>query len=260
MRNIVHMSGAGNTFLVADGRDMKEVIPPDDLKRLIIDHPRSDAQRIEGVLILRSVVDATIVADFYNPDGSHGMMCGNGARCIVRYACDNGLEVSNNITLILNGTQYACALFQDATVGITFDAPKEIRHYPIGSLGGVDEDVWYINVGSDHVVIGGPLDAGRPVVHALRHHPAFPRGVNVNMRTSNDILHLATFERGVEAVTGACGTGALSAAIIEWVRNPERTTCVIIPPSGRPLQTTLTIEQSTIVSMTLRGDAVYDNA
>lgn len=253
------MSGAGNTFLVADGRLTSAPLHPDEARKFISAHPRTDGKNIEGMLVLRDVAEETIVADFYNPDGSHGMMCGNGARCIVRYACDRYLSGCVNINLLLNGTHYRAALYADDTIGITFGAPNEVRHYPIGSLFGIEEDVWYVNVGSDHVVIGGPLDATRPIVQSLRHHPEFPRGVNVNMATSNMHTHIATFERGVEAVTGACGTGALSAAVVAWMHNKEQTSCLLIPPSGRPLQTSLTIENSEITSMTLRGDAIYDN-
>lgn len=254
------MSGAGNTFLVADGRPAYAVRKPEEVRAFIREHSRVDGKSIEGVLILVDASMKTIVADFYNPDGSHGMMCGNGARCIVRYACDSGLAEHSTVKLLLNGREYQATIHSDNTIAVTFDAPKDVRHYPVGSLSGIHEDVWYVNVGSDHVVIGGPLDPQRQVVGALRHHEEFPKGVNVNMVTSNATNHIATFERGVEAVTGACGTGALSAAVVLWKNDPTRTTCVLVPPSGRPLQTFLTTDNATITSMTLRGDALYDNA
>jgi diaminopimelate epimerase len=79
------------------------------------------------------------------------------------------------------------------------------------------------------------------------------------MVDSNGMLHIATFERGVEAVTGACGTGALSSAVVEWMNHPHVTSYRMIPPSGRQLDITLTVDNKQITRMMLTGDAVYDS-
>lgn len=254
-----HMSGAGNCFLVADARLHPVQLSAEDILQAVNDHQRSDQRAIEGVLLLKSCSRDTIIADFFNPDGSHGMMCGNGARCIVRFACDHGLDERENITLYLNSMMFRCRVANNNTVTVEFPPPQEITHFPIGTLPGVTIDTWYVNVGSDHVVIGGPLDAHRPEVQILRHHPSFPRGVNVNMVDSNGMLHIATFERGVEAVTGACGTGALSSAVVEWMKHPHITSYRVLPPSERLLEITLTVDSNQITRMMLTGDAVYDN-
>ncbi len=261
MREIVHMSGAGNTFLVADGRDDIAELPPGAVRSLIEQHPREDGAAIEGVLILRDIGSDLITGDFYNPDGTHGMMCGNGARCIVRFACDHGASVATELRLVLNGASYGALQHEDSTVSIVFPPPIEEHLYPIGSLAHVDIPVAYVNVNSDHVVIDGPCDARRPIVNILRHHPAFQRGVNVNMVdvVSPSHLRIATFERGVEAVTGACGTGALSSCIALWRAGRCTDTVTIVPPSQRPLTVTLHHTHSTLTACTLRGDAQYDN-
>ncbi|MEY2718642.1 MAG: diaminopimelate epimerase, partial [Bacteroidota bacterium] len=88
------MSGAGNCFLVADAQGLRQDLRPDSIQGIIVNNPRKDGKTIEGVLLLRSMRSDHIFADFNNPDGSHGMMCGNGSRCIVRFALDNGLEAS----------------------------------------------------------------------------------------------------------------------------------------------------------------------
>jgi diaminopimelate epimerase len=253
------MSGAGNCFLVADARLHQSQLTTADILQAVNDYQRRDRLPIEGVLLLRSCNGNTIEADFFNPDGSHGMMCGNGARCIVRFALDHGLTERANITLHLNSMMFRCSVSADYAVSVEFPPPQEITHYPIGTLSGVEIDTWYVNVGSDHAVISGPLDSRRPEVQILRHHPAFPRGVNVNMLDSNGMLHIATFERGVEAVTGACGTGAISSAVVEWMKHPETTSFAVIPPSGRQLNVALTVDNGQIKNMTLTGDAVYDN-
>jgi diaminopimelate epimerase len=262
MLDFVHMSGAGNTFLVADGRDEIATLPPGAVRSIIEQHPRHDGASIEGVLILRSIADRTVTADFYNPDGSYGMMCGNGARCSVRYACDHGAHRGVDIALLLNGVSYDAICHDDQTVSVTFPPPLDERAYIVGELANVDIPVYYVNVNSDHVVIDGPRDAQRPVVALLRHHAAFPRGTNVSMveLEATDVLRIATFERGVEAVTGACGTGAISACIAWWRSGRCSDHVVVIPPSQRPLTVVLHHSNAHLTACTLRGDALYDNS
>lgn len=256
------MSGAGNTFLVGSVLHApKTEFSAAEIRRLIADHPRQDGLAIEGALVLRTVEHGAFAADYYNPDGSHGMMCGNGSRCIVRYAVDHGARpLDRCLDFTLNGAAYQADLVSEDRIAITFGAPKTEHAYPANTLSDVAIDTYYIDVNSDHVVIDGPLDAGRPVVAALRHHPAFPRGTNVNMVEvdSPSHLRLATFERGVEAITGACGTGAIATAITMWRKGLTHDQVTIRPPSGRPLEVQIHHQADRITSITLTGDATYD--
>ena len=164
----------------------------------------------------------------------------------------------------LNGVQYTSKISGDI-VTVHFPPPRSIRHYAIGELDGVDRDVWYVDVNSDHVVIDGPLDADRPIVHVLRHHAAFARGVNVNMVELIDRGHarIATFERGVEAITGACGTGALSSAIALYLAGEADSTITFVPPSGRTLTCTISTDDqrptTDVGRLSLTGDALFDS-
>lgn len=260
---VLHMSGAGNRFLVIDDRDQRheEVFTPDRIVRSIHENARADGASIEGLLRIRQIGSARVEAEFYNPDGSRGMLCGNGARCLVRYATDHGLRAQESITCLFNGVLYSARVYEDGTVGIQLPTPLQMRYFAPGSLESVDAQVWYVDVHSDHAVIIAPHEASAPVVAQLRHHPDFPRGVNVNMMCITDpqTISLATFERGVEAITGACGTGAVSAAVTMWMRDPSHTQFTVIPPSGRPLSVTIFAHAGHIESIELRGDAVYDN-
>lgn len=259
---LTHMSGAGNTFLVGSALDAPQTeLTPLGIRRMIADHPRPDGHAIEGVLILRTISDGAFTADYYNPDGSHGMMCGNGSRCIVRYAIDHGAQPTDDyVAFTLNGAEYRAQVVADGRIAITFGAPIAERAYAAGMLTGVDTDVRYVDVNSDHVVIDGPIDERRPEVAILRHHREFPRGANVNMvtLTGPDLLRLATFERGVEAVTGACGTGAIASAIAMWRKGLTHDTVRVHPPSGRELEVRIHHQFDRIESITLIGDATYD--
>ena len=259
------MSGAGNTFLVADGRSAGDAqLHAMQIQDIVVDHPRIDGAAVEGVLVLRSLVANTFEADYCNPDGSYGMMCGNGSRCIVRFAVDHGLEASKEIPFRLNGAPYSAVVNEDDLISIIFPPPEEEKTYEAGELDGVSQPVEYINVHSDHVVIRG-MGAGteiRPIVHTLRHHSLFPRGVNVNMVDigADGVVTIATYERGVEAVTGACGTGALSSAVVLWRKGLVGDNVKFMPPSDRPLSVHISHDGATITNLILQGDARYDDA
>ncbi|MCX6140271.1 MAG: diaminopimelate epimerase [Candidatus Kapabacteria bacterium] len=258
-----HMSGAGNTFLVADGRNFAQVIlEPHEVREIVARNPRLDGSPVEGVLILRVRTSNSFDADYYNPDGSYGMMCGNGSRCIVRFAVDRGLDASSEILFTLNKAPYGAFVNDSDTISVVFPPPRLERTYASGELDGIDIAIDYVDVGSDHVVISGPLDASRPIVRILRNHAEFINGTNVNMTNiqPNGTVNIATFERGVEDITGACGTGALSAAVSLWRKALVSDTVEFTPPSGRRLIVRIEHDGATITNLILQGDARYDNA
>ncbi|MFM8771580.1 MAG: diaminopimelate epimerase, partial [Candidatus Kapaibacterium sp.] len=261
---VSHMSGAGNRFLVIDDREdqlFADVMTPGQISDLFAKYARTDEAPFEGLLRVRSIDISHCSTDFYNPDGSRGMLCGNGARCAVRHAVDHGASPNGTLSCMFNGTTYTARFYDDSTVGIILPTPAQVRYFPIGTLENVTIPVWYVDVHSDHVVIEAPHDAGNPYIGMLRHHADFPRGVNVNMAEmiSDDTIRLATFERGVEAITQACGTGAVSTAVTMWMHDPSITRFTIVPPSGRELVVTIFANAGHIDSIELRGDAVYDH-
>ncbi len=256
-----HMSGAGNTFLVANGANSTDLLTPHNVRSIIAEHPRADGKSIEGVLVLSALGPTSFAVDYYNPDGTHGMMCGNGARCAVRFAVDNGVDPNGTISFTLNNAPYQAVYNQTGSIQIFFPPPLHEHVYLPGELDTVDVPIPYVDVNSDHVVIEGPLDANRPIVGILRHHKMFPRGANVNMVEQNvdGSFTIATFERGVEAITGACGTGALSAALVLWRQGRASHQVTLVPPSGRKLGVTIHHNESTVTGLTLEGDAQYDD-
>ncbi len=263
----VHMSGAGNTFLVMTPDAVPDLTPHTSrtmVPALLDSHPRVDGAPIEGLLIV-TPGDHFFACDFYNPDGSHGMVCGNGARCAVRFAVDHGTQpVDGNIQFTLNGNAYTATIPASseppAIISIRLPAPTQEQQYAAGSLRGVDVDVYYVFVPSDHAVIDMPSGNMRAIVQAIRHHEVFPRGVNVNMVEveAGGTVNIATFERGVEAITGACGTGAVASAIALWRSGRVSDTVVVRPPSGRLLTVIIHHTGTTIEGVDLRGDAQYD--
>ena len=213
MMEILHMSGAGNTFLVLDARD-KEL----DLFRTAKDLCKP--HKTDGLM----AVDRSAVADFrlhfYNADGSRGEMCGNGSRCICRYAYEHGLAGAH--------------MTVETDAGIVTGWRIDESHYRVElNLPGVldfhrKENIAYVELGSPgvpHAVMEMPnlrwdmAEDLRQQMRDLRYDSAFPKGANVNFYAWVDesTVRLLTYERGVEDFTLACGTGSASTAVILWL-------------------------------------------
>ena len=216
MKTIYHFSGAGNDFVVIDGREgdvsaFREV-------------PRIEAlcqeYKTDGLMILGSgdaEVDFTM--EFYNPDGSGGMMCGNGGRCIVAFADYLGIRPSSGGVFLFmapDGLHTGEILERPAddlwTVRIKMIDVQGIT--PM--LGG-----YFLNTGTRHFV-KFVEDVEQVDVDAegkaLRWNEAFaPIGTNVNfVHVAPNGLHVRTFEKGVEGETLACGTGLTASAIAAY--------------------------------------------
>lgn len=251
---ITYMSGAGNTFTVVDNRNYNlpaeyyGIIAP-----FLCGTLKENAFKTEGLLVLNKTEgNFAFSVDFFNPDGSFSMMCGNGGRCAVRFAIANGfIEVPKNnedIFFKMAGGVYKANLVGE-NVRLFFPSPIEIRNDVTLQIYEKRIVGTYINVNSDHFVTNykdNPklmekafddfcIDTFAP---PIRYHQEFaPRGVNVNVYLvkSRKELWLRTYERGVEAETGACGTGALSTMLTALSKNEIDLPVTIIPPSKSPL-------------------------
>ena len=174
--------------------------------------------------IVNAEGDADFRMLFFNTDGSVGEMCGNGARCICRYGYEFGLagerqRIETTAGIVtgerIDRRNYRIRL-NDPTV-LEVDYPVELE--------GKTWACAYVELGDPglpHAVVplSGLRDRSfeelRPLGRALRSHPAFPKGANVNFYELIGPDHLVekTFERGVEDFTYACGTGTCSTVAV----------------------------------------------
>ena len=238
MKTIYHFSGAGNDFVVIDGREsdvsaFREVsriqalcreYHTDGLMILGLEMPGQAGHDDDSVLTGddsvmadsdRPSVDFTM--EFYNPDGSGGMMCGNGGRCIVAFADYLGLRPASGDVFLFRAPD-------GLHTGEILDRPEEglwtVRikmidvHGITPMLGG-----FFLNTGTRHFVKF--VDDVEKVDidtegKAVRWNEAFaPVGTNVNfVHIAPDGLHVRTFEKGVEGETLACGTGLTACALV----------------------------------------------
>lgn len=221
-------SGAGNDFVVIDGRkgDVSEYREVPRIEALCREF------KTDGLMILGAGdagVDFTM--EFYNPDGSGGMMCGNGGRCIVAFADYLGVKPSCHADSPTRHPELAegSYLFRAPDglhTGEILQRPEdglwEVRikmidvHGVTPMLGGL-----FLNTGTRHFVKFvddvEQVDIDKEG-EALRWDPAFaPIGTNVNfVHVAPDGLHVRTFEKGVEGETLACGTGLTASAIAAY--------------------------------------------
>ena len=165
------------------------------------------------------------VMEFYNPDGSGGMMCGNGGRCIVAFAHMLGLKpAAEDGTwhfLAPDGPHEAKILSgpQSVIPGHDRESRWTVRLKMIDVKGVTPmKNGFFLNTGTRHYVeFRNNVDSIDMEKEAkpLRWDPAFqPEGTNVNfVERRQDGLHIRTYEKGVEGETLACGTGITASAI-----------------------------------------------
>jgi diaminopimelate epimerase len=187
--------------------------------------------------------DAAFAWRFYNSDGSEAEMCGNGARCVSRLVVEKKLFKSPFFFETKAGLIYA-EVKQDF-VKVALTQPKDLRlNFVIKT-----EFDWFlahfVNTGVPHVVIFWNSVEEVPVEKIgkkIRFHEMFsPAGTNVNFvevaeEKGEKYLKIRTYERGVEAETLACGTGASASAYIAYKLNLVNSPVRVLTKSGEELK------------------------
>lgn len=242
--NVYYMNGAGNDFMVMDARENENL----DFSALALQYCAITGA--DGFMAVGKSEAADFRLHFYNSDGSRGEMCGNGARCICRFAYDLGIApaqmtVQTDAGLVpgwrIDENQYRVKLNNPSILDL--HRKGDIAYAELGDPGvphAVAEyrgDLW-----SDRERLKAQMEA-------LRHDPAFPKGANVNFYQvlGENEVRVLTFERGVEDFTLACGTGTGSVACTLWKKgllpgghltahNPGGTLSVTISGHGEKVE------------------------
>ena len=218
------MNGTGNDFIILN--NIQEGLPAEAfpvLARTLCTPHRSLGA--DGFMVVEPAQgEGDFRMRFYNSDGSVGEMCGNGARCICRYGYETGLagptqRVETTAGLVIgeriSQRAYRVRLNDPTTLSLHEELVAEGAVWPCAyvELG---------NPGLPHAVVPYPGLAGADpqalfrLGRALRNHPRFPKGANVNfyeVTGPNQVLE-KTYERGVEDFTLACGTGTGSVVTV----------------------------------------------
>lgn len=254
------MHGAGNDFVVLDLRDGRA--PPDAaLCRALAD--RHAGVGCDQILTVESPRSAGAVASYriWNADGSHGLQCGNGARCVAAWLLRDGAARPPDFSLDSPAGSHAVRLLEDGQLQVDMGEPRfEPEAIPLAGfdaardpyvldLGGMPVEFGAVSLGNGHAVIEVDDVDDAPVASlgpALQQARAFPDSANIGFAQVIDrgSVRLRVYERGV-GETLACGSGACAAAAVLIrrgrvareidVRLPGGTLRIGWPGEGQPI-------------------------
>ena len=198
--------GTGNDFVIINKIKNPNINLSESAIKLICD--RKFGIGADGLMYLLPSDQYDFEMKYYNSDGKEGTMCGNGGRCIVRFAKMLGIIENEAKFLAIDGVHKA--RIEKDIVRLKMIDVKKITKFVDG---------YFIDTGSPHFVkLYNNLkeinieEFGRK----LRYDSRFdPKGVNVNfVEEKPQETEFATYERGVERETLSCGTGAVATAIV----------------------------------------------
>ncbi|WP_440766027.1 diaminopimelate epimerase [Natronorubrum sp. DTA7] len=236
--------GTGNDFLIIHA---DEYVP--DRGALAVRECNRDAGvGADGILYLaleEKFRPPRVVMTLVQPDGSTAPMCGNGARCAAEWAMDR-TDTDSVMIDTQSGTLRADRIDGVITIEMgtpTFDpgdipvrADEPVFEEEIDGL-----EVTMVNTGVPHAVafVDDVDDVDlETVAPPVRHGDAFPRGTNVTIASPDGDggFDQRTYERGVEAETDSCGTGAVAIAVVARRLGLTDADPVAVRPPGGDLQ------------------------
>ena len=234
------MVGAGNDFILVDARRRKLERNPSALAQIWCDRRRGIGA--DGLLLVLPSRRAEARMRIFNPDGSEATMCGNGLRCVAWYLHRCGSHPGNGFLSLETGAGILQAtIVARERTRIVVAAPRKLMLHTRLPVRGKNLTIHSVNTGVPHVVVLtsrlNKMDLAL-LGPTLRRHPFFkPQGTNVNFVhiQSPRRIGIRTYERGVEAETLACGTGAVASVVIGTALGKLTPPIQVKTASGEPL-------------------------
>ncbi|MHC1624518.1 MAG: diaminopimelate epimerase [Methermicoccaceae archaeon] len=251
------MSACGNDFVIIDGRSFNK---PNDMTTFVQKVcARKTGVGADGFILLEDSSMATFGMSFYNSDGGKAEMCGNGARCLARYAYTHGVAGEEMSIETLAGVIHARMVGNH--VKLTMSTPYDFRQCePDPVLG---QPMYFINTGVPHVVCFvdslegvGVVEHGRRIRTSSEFAPA---GTNVNFVNvgAKGRIRLRTYERGVEDETLACGTGAVASVVVGNLLDKLNSSVEVVTKGGYLLLVEVKRDDDDIHAAYLEGTASF---
>ena len=228
--NFAKLHGAGNDFLVFDGR-----AEPSLARSLAPLVPRLCDRRLglgaDGVLLLEPSSESSARLLYWNADGSSAAFCANATRCAARFA---GVRWGWRRMMLHTGYAAIPAELVGERIVLRLPAPTSIAPPADFEFDGATLRGHYLVVGVPHLVVRVEWPDFwerrlEPLAPGLRRHPELPAGgANVTFvrPETNGELAARSWERGVEGETLSCGSGDVAAALVaaaqRWVTAPVR--------------------------------------
>lgn len=200
--------GTGNDFIIADNRTNKySFLATDQIRRLC---DRRFGIGADGFMLLNEKAGYDFEMKYYNADGREGSMCGNGSRCIIKFAYHLGIH-RNEYNFLASDGPHEAEIDTDGTVSIKMKDVDVVRK--------IHGD-FILDTGSPHYVKLAAEVMDMDVYKKgrdIRYSKDFEQeGINVNFveQVGEHEILVRTYERGVEDETYSCGTGVTAAALI----------------------------------------------
>ena len=243
MNNPQYMSGTGNNFLVSEYENSKTDIE-------IISIVADSLFDIDGVIYVEKIDSLTVKMHYYNNDGSTAELCVNGIRCVAKYALDNSIVDSNEVTVVAPIGNIKTNI-KENTVTIEVTIPTyENNKLLIDGLECIKS-----NIGNPHLLVEvdnvDKFDLEQ-FVKKVYETKEFEKGVNVEIFNLFDkkIINARVYERGV-GETDACGSGAVCMFYYLYNTNQVNNNSLIFYPGG---ELEMSIEEEIVK---LSGEVTY---
>lgn len=202
--------GTGNDFVVLDNRAGKYRLTNDQVRRIC---DRRFGIGSDGLMLLNEKSGYDFEMKYYNADGKEGSMCGNGARCIVKFAYHLGIHKERYKFTAYDG-EHEAEIDTDGIISLKMNDVTHVRKF---------HSDYILNTGSPHYIkmVTDVMDLDvYKKGHEIRYSKEFEQeGINVNFveqMDEADKIFVRTYERGVEDETLSCGTGVTAAALVCW--------------------------------------------
>ena len=240
--------GAGNDFIIVQERD---IAFPLSRKQISFLCDRRFGIGADGLMIIKNSDRYDFEMNYYNSDGLEGTMCGNGGRCIALFANKHKIAGKDIVFMAIDG-EHTAQIVDDQII-LSMNDVSEIYKY---------NDGYFLNTGSPHFIKFVKnienIDVFSEGLEISNDKRFAPERTNVNFIDFFDSqTRIATFERGVENETLACGTGTVAAAItIHFAKKSNKNTIDILAKGGK-LAVSFDLSEKTYTNIKLKGPAAF---
>jgi diaminopimelate epimerase len=219
--------GTGNDFIILDNRNWSYTALTMDRVKFLCD--RRFGIGADGLMLLNQKSGFDFEMKYYNADGRESSMCGNGGRCMVKFAYHLGMRKNKYLFSAVDGPHEA-EIDDDGTVSLKMRDVNDVQEY---------HNDFILDTGSPHYVkiVSDVMDYD--VFHRgmdIRYSSEFAReGINVNFveQKKADEIIVRTYERGVEDETLSCGTGVTASALVCYHNDVGYNDVTVITKGGK---------------------------